>query len=160
MRQVAVLVDWRVGNRAGRDLFLVGEALGKAPVDDERFAEWPEHDVLGFQIAMNDVSAMSVGDRVAGIDEAAQESPEHVVAVDARDGVMIGKAALIKSVDSRPQRFALDQVHGVKWASVAVSSQAVHRNDPGVLEMAGYFGLNEKSRPRTGVVREIGCAAS
>ena len=59
----------------------IGQRLGDPPIDDERLAEPAEHDVLGLQVAMDDAAAVRVGDRVAGVDDAAQQPAERDLAL-------------------------------------------------------------------------------
>ncbi len=52
------------------------DRLGEPPVDHEGFAEPAEHDVVGLEVAVDDAAAVRVGDRVAGVDQAAEQPAE------------------------------------------------------------------------------------
>jgi hypothetical protein len=50
------------------------QVLGYPPIDDQRFAKPPEHDVVRLDIAVHDAAAVRVCDRVAGVDHAPQQA--------------------------------------------------------------------------------------
>ena len=43
--------------------------FGQSPIDHDRLAELSDHDVVGFDIAMNDSTAVGVGHGLAQVDE-------------------------------------------------------------------------------------------
>ena len=51
-------------------------SLATPPVNDDRFAKPSEHDVFRLQVTMHDAAAVRVSNRIASVDEAAQQSPE------------------------------------------------------------------------------------
>ena len=53
--------------------FGLADLLGQAPIDDQRLAEFAEHDVARLQIAVHDPAAMGIFDRVANVDKSAQQ---------------------------------------------------------------------------------------
>ena len=50
-----------------------GRRLGQAPVDDQGLAVGAEHDVGRLEVAVQDAPAVGIGDRVADVDEPAQQ---------------------------------------------------------------------------------------
>ena len=67
------------GQPFGRLRLVIRKQLGDAPIHDKRLAKPTEHDVLGLQVPMHDAAAVRIRYRVAGVDEAAQQSPESQV---------------------------------------------------------------------------------
>jgi hypothetical protein len=57
-----------------RDVLGVPDDLRQSPIDDKRLAILAEHDVARLEVAMQHAAAVCVGDRVAHVDEAAQQA--------------------------------------------------------------------------------------
>src|SRR5205085_587549 len=61
---------------AGAGVGIAADGEGEAPIDDERFAEPTEHDVLRLEVSVENAAVVGVGQRLAGGDEAAEEVAE------------------------------------------------------------------------------------
>ena len=59
-----------------RGRVVAADDLGQSPVDHERLAVGAQQDVRGLEVAMDHAAAMGIGDRVADVDEPAQELAE------------------------------------------------------------------------------------
>ncbi len=130
---------------AGRRLRIVLRSLTVAarqdfrqsPVHELHLAEGADHDVARFQIPMDDVVGVSIGDRLADLLEDGQE------------------AAALRGVSAAPEhggeRFALDQLHGQERPAIGQAAQVINRRDGGVLELRGDAGLVEEPPRRAGV---------
>ena len=119
--------------------------LGKPPIQNERFAVVPEHDVGWLQVAMDNSLTVGVGDGLTDADEPPQQLTERL---GSRGGMVLG--------DGLPQRQAPHELHGVVGASGGIASQGVDRHDTGVLELAGDLGLVDEPPPAAGVVGQLG----
>ena len=54
----------------------LADHLGQPPVDDQRLAVTPQHDIGRLQVAVQNAAAMGVVDGVADVEEAAEQLPE------------------------------------------------------------------------------------
>ena len=125
------------------------DELGQAPIDDERLAEGAQEDVRRLQVAVQDAPVVRVGDRVADVDESAEqvaegERPRGGVA---RDG------PVVEAFDGPLEALAADEPHGVERAAAVGHPQAVDRDDARVLEPGGDLGLEQESGPALRAVR-------
>ena len=118
-------------------------SLAIAPVDDQCLAEPAEHDVLGLEVAVHDAAAMCIGNRVAGVDETAQEPAENQLPL-ARPCAPSSPA--VEPLDRLFECFSLDQPHRIIRPAVGMPAQAVNRHDPRVLQPPGDPGLPQKPR--------------
>ncbi len=130
----------------------IDDRLGEPPVDHERLAEPAEHDVVGLEVAVHDAAAVRVGDRVAGVDQAAQQPAEGDLApARLARGVLLG----VEPLDRAAEGLALDQPHRVVRPPVGISAQAVDRHDPRMLQPPGEPGLEQEPRLAGRVVRVV-----
>src|SRR5205823_8377135 len=100
--------------------------LGQAPVDDERLAVGPEHDVARLEVAVQYPAAVGVGDGVAHVHETAQELSQRQGPLSR---VAAGAFRLVEAADSLVEAVALDEAHGIEGPAVQVLPQAVDRHD-------------------------------
>ena len=126
------------------------ERFGQAPVDDQRLAERPEHDVDRLDVAVQNFPVVGVGDRVAGVDESSDQGVE--VRTLARQGLLSVAHGLVQAADGGLQGLAPDEPHDVVGPAVRTFAHPVDRDDPGVLEPAGDFGLTFEAGPVLEVV--------
>ena len=125
------------------------DRLGQSPVDDERFAILPEHDVARLQVAVQHAPAMGVGHRVADVEEATQELAEFHGPL-AR--VRLLRRRVVIAIHRLFEAVAADEAHGVVGPAVAILAQAIDRYDPRMLQPAGDLGLQNEPGPAVGVV--------
>ena len=122
---------------------------GQAPVDDQGLAEGAEHDVAGLEVAVQHATRVGVGQSIADVEEPAQQLAELERLLDR---VGVGAGGVVEAVDGLGQGVAPDEPHGVERAAGRVVAQAVDRDDPGVLELAGDLGLEDEPGPTAAVV--------
>lgn len=127
---------------------LLADRLGDAPIDDERFAVLAEHDVAGLQIAVEDTPTVRVFDRVADIDEPAEEFVEDQPPLIGGEGVRVG---IVQAVDGFFEAIAANEAHDVEGRTGFGSVEAVDGDDAGMFKAASDFALEEKPRPAVGV---------
>ena len=80
--------------------------FGEAPVNHQRFAVGPQHDVVGFEIAVEDAAAVGVGDGVAHVHEARQQPPQFQAA---RPRVLLARVPLVEVLEGVLETVALDE---------------------------------------------------
>ena len=103
---------------------------------------------------MDHAPAVRVGDRVAHVDESAQQLAERQGALGR---VAIGiEVSLVKALGGLFQALTADEPHGVKRPSFFAGAQAVDRHDAGVFQPAGHLGLDQEPRAAGGVVGVLG----
>ena len=106
----------------------------------------------GFRSRCKHAAAVGVGNRVAHIQEPAQELAKlqrPLAGVAARVG-------LVKALDGVLEAVAFDEAHGVEGPAVGVLAQAVDGNDAGMLQAAGDLGLQEEAGTAVGCRRRGG----
>jgi hypothetical protein len=104
-------------------LLAARQILGEPPVDDDGLAELADDHVGRLEIAVDDLAAVRVGDRVGHGDHVVQE-------IDA----LLDGGALADQVAQRP---AGHQLHRVERRAVGPAAGLVHGDDAGVLEPRG-----------------------
>ena len=102
---------------------------------------------------MDDPPAVRVGDRVAGVDDAAQQATEGQLALA---GSRCAFVRAVEPLDRGLERLSLDESHRVVRTAVGIAAQAVDRHDPRVLQPPGDLGLQEEPRLAGRVVRVVG----
>ena len=112
------------------DVFFVF-GFGEAPIDDDGFAEFSDHDVGGFDISVYAVAAVRVGDGLAQIDEVGEEFE-----------AFCERARIL---DRLGEALAEDEFHGVVGRAVFAQAEFVDGGDAGVFELAGDFGFLEEA---------------
>ena len=115
------------------------DGLGQAPVDDEGFTMFTDDDIAGLQVAVEHAAAVRIFDRVADVQEAAQEL---LLFERATAGISFQGLIGVKRGYGFFEAVTSDEPHGVERASVRVGSDSVDRDDAGVLESAGDLGLD------------------
>lgn len=119
------------------DFLVVGDFAGrfcKSPIDHQRLAEFAQHDVGRFEVAMNDAPAVRVCHGVAHVDQARDEfSLLQIAFVRWRSGII----PTMKSRDRIRQRVPLHEPHGVERLAVLVTTERVNRHDAGLLQLPG-----------------------
>ena len=103
---------------------------------------------------MEHAPAVGVGDRVADIDEPAEE-----LAKRQRSGRAVRRrlaSVSMEALDGFLQALAPDEPHGVERPSLVAGSQAVNGNHAGVLQPAGDLGLDQEARPAGRVIGVLG----
>ncbi len=124
-------------------VFIAPEQLGQSPVDDQRLAERPEHDVIGLQVAVHDAAAMCISDRVAGVDHALEQAAECQLALA---GLAWRAVAGVEPDDRLLECLAFDQAHRVVRPPVGILTEPVDRHDSRVLEPPGDPGFQQEAR--------------
>ena len=97
--------------------------FGQPPVHDLHFAERPDHDVGGFQIAMNDSARVRIGHCLADLLE------------DPQQPATIGRWLRTICQQLR-ERHAFDQLHGEERTLVGELTEFVNRSNPRMLQLA------------------------
>ncbi len=108
----------------------------QAPIHHEDFAEWADHDVGGFQVAMKNPAR--VGERYGFAN--AQEEPQ---------AVLHGRDVFDEFVQTPP----FDKFHGVKDAAVGERADVVNGDD------SGMFEAREDARFAHEAIRQIAVRA-
>ncbi len=93
--------------------------LGQTPVNHQCLAVFAEHDVARLQIPVQHATAMSIGDRIADIDESPQQRAQRQCALP---GVHAGGVRFVKALDRVLETVAADETHGVIGPAVAVGA--------------------------------------
>ncbi len=104
----------------------IGCHLGDTPIQDQHFAERPDHDILRLEIAVDDPVGMSERDRLADALE---------------DSEPLGKAR--GGVEVFIQSSPFDPLHDVVHAAIGERADVVHGNDAGVFQAGDDAGLAE-----------------
>lgn len=130
-------MDHREGS--GIPALLLAEKLGQPPVHQQHLAEVPEHDVLGFDIAMDHPLAVGECQRIGHFLEDGEQFPQRMVA----EGVFLPLRHLVEHL---LQGDSVHELHRVKDLIVLVHAQLVERDDPRVLEPRHDPGLGHKPR--------------
>src|SRR5262249_18096180 len=123
------------------------------PIDDDRLAEFAEHDIGGLQIAMQHAATMRVGDGVAHVDEAAQQLPKGEPALA---GIRQRQGLHVKLLDGFLEALPANEADPLIRPAVVVPSEPVPRHKAGMLEPAGDFGFENEAPPAAGVVSALG----
>ncbi len=132
--------------RAG--LGLAG-GLGQAPVDDQRLAVLADDDVARLQVAVQDAPAVGVVDRVADVQEAAEELAQFQ---RAPAGIPLQRLVGVEAIDRFLEAAAADEPHRVVRPAVVVGPEAVDRDNARMLQAAGDLGLEHEPRAAGRVV--------
>ncbi len=135
------------GDRAG----VTAGRPGQAPVHHERLPVLPQHHVAGLEVAMQDAAAVGVGDRLADVDESAQQAAELEAGIVGRRP---GGPRPVEAVDGLLEAVAADESHRVERPAVGMTPQAVDRHDARMLEAAGDLRLEQKPDAAGRIVRE------
>ena len=113
--------------------------LGQAPVHDLHLAEAADHDVRGFQVAVNYAPSVGVGHCLANLLEDGEETSP------------IGSRAPPRR-EQCSQGTALDQLHRDIQTAVGKLPQLVDGDDPRVLKLAADLGLLDEAADHLGMV--------
>ena len=140
-------------HRLGRRV-VAADDLGQSPVDHQGLAVGAQHDIGRLQVAMDHAPAVGVGDRVADVDEPAQELAEGQGALG-RIAAECASARWNRSMASLRLSPA-DEPHGVERPALVVRAQAVDRHDAGMLQPAGDLGLEQEAGAAGRVVGVLG----
>ena len=108
------------------------EGLRESPVQYDRFAKLPDHDITGLDIAMNHAAAVCVCDRLTQV---------QVIWKIRQPLLQAGSRSYDLGHGPAP-----DQLHGVVQRTIPVSSQFVHRNDGRVLKLPRDSSFLQESR--------------
>ena len=124
--------------------------LGQTPVDQQRLAVPTQHHVVRLQVTVQHPLAVGEGDRLADVDEPAQQLAE-------LDGGRVGPGVLlVVRLDGLLEAVALDEPHGIERPAIIVGAQAVDRHDPGVLQAAVDLRLQHESAAEIGLGGLVG----
>src|SRR5262249_3179436 len=145
--------DWVDGRPLDRLAPRIRERLGEPPIDNQRLAEPPEHDVLGLEVPMDDASVLRVGDCVARVDETAPQPPDRDLPLT---GLAQGPLLTVEPLDRLLQGLPLDESHRIIRAAIGISAQAIDRHDPRVLQPASDLGLQEEARLADRIISVVG----
>ena len=126
-----------------QELFVLIDYFGEAPVHDEDFAVFAEHDVGGLEVAMDDAFGVGVGDGITNFLVNAQQLMERV-AVD-----HVG-LPLAQAVENVLERGAPDVFHGVIVLAAGVHAEVVNGDDVGMVEPAQHEGFLRESPGKAG----------
>ena len=137
LRERAVRIAQRLNFRGAVGLVRVElrslagrQDLGQPPVHDLHFAEVADHHIRGFQVAVDHLVRVGVGDRLTNGFERGHEAPPF--------GGEVG--AILQQL---VERSALDELHRQERAAVRQRAEVVHGRDGRVLELtrdAGFVG--------------------
>ena len=97
----------------------------------------------GFKSRCTTPRLCAVGNRVAGVDDAAQQSPKNQFSPTRPRRLTLRS---VKPLDRLFERLALDQTHRIIRAAIRIPAQAVNRHDPRVLQSAGDSSLSQETR--------------
>jgi len=114
---------------------LAAQDARQAPVHHVDLAEVPDHHVGGLEVAVDHAFAVRVGHPLAR----AQDHRQRARLVPA---FLAGE----HEVEHVLEVAALHELHREVDAAVAVQAQLVHRDDAGVVELAGHLRLFEEAR--------------
>ena len=119
----------------------LAQRLGQTPVDDQRLAVLADDDVARLDVAVRtprlwaySMALHTSMNRRRSLRSSSDRRP-------GRPSGLIG----VEAVDGLLELVAADEPHGVIGPAVAVSSQAVDRDDPGMLQPAGDLGLEQET---------------
>src|SRR5262249_40182265 len=122
----------------------------------ERLAKGAQKDVPRLEIAMEHAPAMRVGDRVAHVEEARQESAEFQRMTERIRASLCsaircirGTAQSMKPRDHLLEALPAHEPHCIERPAIRMMAQAVDRHDSGMLQATG--DLCFKQKPRTGL---------
>ena len=115
------------------------DLLGEAPVHNLHFPKSADHDVGGFQVAMDDLPGMGIRNRLSNL------------FIDRDQGSQITRLP-VALTESLGQRVPIDQLHGKKRGSIFGCSQFVDRRDARVLDRTGKHRFPSQPRLRTRVI--------
>ena len=135
-----VLPRWRVGLR-----YFAG-CFRQAPIDNNCFTVFAEHDVAGLDIAVQDAAVVGIMQGVADVDQTANELVQLDGARALNPAPYGAQLALVKFLDRVHQAVAADEAHRVERSAVRVSSQAVNRHNSWMLQAAGNFRFQKETR--------------
>ena len=117
------------------------ERLGQAPINDQRFAIFTDHDVAWLQVAMEHAAAVGILDGVADVEEPPEELLElDGPLADAGHGSGVG----MEPLEGVGQAVAADEPHRVERPASGVVAEAVDRDDAGMLQAAGDLGFEHE----------------
>ena len=106
--------------------------LGQTPVHYLHFAEGADHDVGGFQIAVQDAAAVGIADGLTHLLENAQETAQ----IRGRIG---------PSLEQSIEGLSFDQLHGEERLARAVRAQFIDRHQPRMLQLPADLRLFVKA---------------
>ncbi len=102
------------------------EAAGAAPVQHQHLAEIADQDVVRLDVLMDDALVVSVGDRIADVDEGADDG------VEARDAGISARRRRCR--DAFAQRASVDLAHAEVRTAAAGDIDVQNREHVGMLE--------------------------
>ena len=108
--------------------------FGDAPIQQDDFAEVPDPDIFGFDVAVDDASDMGVRQRLTGIGDDF-DPPRNWHRGGGR------RIAPSDSDQDSKQIFAADSFHGEKQTLAGVVTDVVHRDGVGVHQLSGHAGF-------------------
>ena len=124
--------------------------LRETPVEQHNLAEAVERDVLWFEVAVNDVSRMSVGDGLTNVDECSEHPMRH-------HGFVLTRVATFVILDDGVVQSSLaEKTHGIEATSgFFVGTKLIDRHDSGMLQPARDFRFTSKVSGRLFIVTEM-----
>ena len=124
-----LLENWRFGIGGASGVRIAGtQDFCEAPIHHQHFAEWADHDVCGFQVAVQNAARMGECDGVADTQENSQ-------AVRNRSN------RLYVPVETA----AFNEFHGVEDAAIGERSHVVNGHDAGMLESGQHASFTNKT---------------
>ena len=119
----------------------MAQRLGEAPIDHQRLAIFPEHDIAWFQVPVKHTPTVGVLDRVADVDQPAQQLPQFQAPLSR---VTLGLISFVEPLDGGLQAVSFDEPHRIKWPPITVLPEPIDRYDTWVLQAAGDLGFEEE----------------
>lgn len=127
-----------LGDLGGGELGRVTDLFGDTPIHDLDFAVLADHDIFGFDIAMDVAVFVGEMDRVQDLDKDLDASLERVALVKSR-------IACPQFFDHTRERLALHELHREIVVVVVVDPDIMDRNDVGMFELSDSLDFFEKA---------------
>src|SRR6185369_13605014 len=128
------------------------KGLGQSPVHHQRFAIVTQHHVARLEVTVKNSAAVSIGYRIADVEEPAEQLPELEVVPPVGRAICSLARPSVETLDGILQAIATYEAHDVKGAAVAEVAQSIHRHNARMFQVTGDFGLPKESASRIGII--------
>ena len=124
-----------------REVFLFAQDACKPPIHDINLVVASDHDIGGFEVAMDHALAVGVSDGIADLEEVFKACGEVEFG---REG-LFGFIVLDTFFDDLVEGFALDEFHGVGGNAIRGGIEGVEGDDVGMIELGGDLGFSQEA---------------
>ena len=128
-RAVACAIGGAGGVIGIRHGFGLIQDFGNAPIHDQHFTEFSDHDVGRLEVAMNDAFGMGIGYRITGFAKDIEQARERITVDSSR-------LTLAQTVQHFLEGSAAHKFHGVIIPTLGIHAEIVNGHDVRMIQSA------------------------